>query len=119
MKLENIIVEDLDGHHADGWCNRLVRGRVRSTVAAKQFFAEIWIKSEPGNDRLTAASLSIETSTPTIIDVHRDSPTLIEVDFDIAQSADLSFRIYCENQMGQTGADARQLSFVLMSLGAR
>ena len=99
MQLDNLTVEDLDGWHEDGWCNRLLRGRVRATLPAKSFYADIWIKGEPGNDRMTAASLSVETSTPEIVD--------------------MAFRVYCENLLTQTGGDARELSFVLIGLGVR
>lgn len=119
MQLDNLTVEDLDGWHEDGWCNRLLRGRVKATIAAKSFYADIWIKAEPGNDRITAASLSVETSTPEIVDMAREVTTRIEVAYAIEPGTDLAFRVYCENLLTQTGGDARELSFVLIGLGVR
>ena len=119
MQLNNLTVEDLDGWHEDGWCNRLLRGRVRASIEAKFFYADIWIKAEPGNERMTAASLSVETSTPEIVDMAREVTTRIEVAYDIEPGNDLAFRVYCENLLTQTGGDARELSFVLIGLGVR
>ncbi|MEY4249058.1 MAG: hypothetical protein RJA87_691 [Pseudomonadota bacterium] len=119
MQLENLTVEDLDGWHDDGWCNRLLRGRVRATAAATTFYADIWIKAETGNDRVTAASLSVETSTPEIVDMAREVTTRIQVAYNIEPDNDLAFRVYCENLLSQTGGDARELSFVLIGLGVK
>jgi len=118
---ENITVFDIDGWHDDGWCHRLLRGRAKITGPGTRFFAEIWIKGEPGNDRTTAASLSVDTGAPTIVDIHRDVPTVLEVDLgtDATPGKDFTFRLYCENLLVPTGGDARQLSFVLMRIGVR
>lgn len=119
VQLYNLTVEDLDGWHEDGWCNRLLRGRVRATVPATSFYADIWIKGEPGNDRMTAASLSVETGTPVIVDMDCEVTTRIEVACNMESGNDLAFRVYCENLLNQTGGDARELSFVLIGLGVR
>lgn len=119
MQLDNLTLEDLDGWHEDGWCSRLLRGRVRATVPAKAFYADIWIKGEPGNDRMTAVFLSVETGAPDIGDIEREVSTRIEVAYDIEPGVDLAFRVYCENLLTQTGGDARELSFVLIGLGVR
>jgi len=121
MVSENIMVFDIDGWHEDGWCHRLLRGRAKITGPGTRFYAEIWIKGEPGNDRMTAASLSVDTGAPTIVDIHRDVPTVLEVDLgpDAAPGQDFTFRLFCENLLVPTGGDARQLSFVLMRMGIR
>ena len=118
---ENITVFDIDGWHEDGWCHRVLRGRAKIAGPGKSFFAEVWIKGEPGNDRKTAVSLSVDTGAPTIVKIQRDTPTIVEVDLGTNALAgqEFTFRLYCENLVARTGGDARQLSFVLMQMGVR
>jgi hypothetical protein len=119
LKVENLSVEDMDGWHDDGWCNRLLRGRVIARAEASSFYASVWVKGESGRTKPVIASISLGFGAPLIADVPPDSPTTIQVPIALAPGQEVSFRIFCENQLQDKGSDARDLSFVLLGLGVQ
>ena len=119
MQTIGLIIEDLDGLHEDGWCPRLVRGRLRATSAASQLEAQIWIRSEMDRTGNCSASISAENLPPTVAEIPRDMPTTLTCPVDLNPGDELSFRIFCDNRMVHVGADARELSFVLLGLTVR
>jgi hypothetical protein len=119
LKVENLSVEDIDGWHDDGWCNRLLRGRFIARADASSFYVSVWVKGENGRTKPVIASLSIGFDAPLIADVPPDSPTTIQVPVALAPGQEVSFRVFCENQLQEKGSDARDLSFVLLGIGVQ
>jgi hypothetical protein len=118
---ENMIIWKMSGWHDDGWCNRQFRGRAKVTAPGNIFYAEVGIKSEPGNDSPTALSLTLDTGAPKRFIIQRKVPTLMELqraeNFELGQ--DFSFSLDCENIVTATSRERRLLSFVLIRVGIR
>jgi hypothetical protein len=118
---DNMMIWEMSGWHDDGWCNRQFRGRAKVTAPGNIFYAEVGIKSEPGNDSPTALSLTLDDGVPKSFIIQRRVPTLMELErpenFELGQ--DFSFLLDCENIVTPTGRERRQLSFVLIRVGIR
>jgi len=119
LKVENLSIEDIDGWHEDGWCNRLLRGRFIARTEASSFYVSVWVKGENGRTKPVIASLSLGFGAPMIADVQPDTPTTIQVPVPLAAGQEVSFRVFCENQLQDKGSDARDLSFVLLGVGVQ
>jgi hypothetical protein len=116
MKLEHIRIDEIDGWHDDGWCSQLVRARAVAGRDAAVLNAEIWFPRLPEGDESSIVTLAVGNDSPSLFTVRAETPTVISTTVAAELGKDLTFRIFCNNRIPQSGEDQRQLSFVLMGM---
>lgn len=115
MILSGLKIADADGLHDDDWCFPVVRLRLVAQAALTELRVGVWMKSEETVQDRTVFTITSDHSPAKVQVVPFNSPTEISIPMVVGEGDEISLRIGTPHRASK-GEDARDLSFVLLSL---
>jgi hypothetical protein len=108
----NVAVSAVSGLYDDSWSERVFQCCVRSDSDIMGCALSLWLKPEFGRTQSTI-EISVNGGAAAKYSVRHDVPTLLHVPFVARAGTEATLRITCDNDVSDTGADVRPLSFKL------
>lgn len=115
MIVNGLTIADADGLHEDGWCFPVVRLRLITLAALTELRVGVWMKPEDTVQDRTVFTITSDRSPATVQVVPFNSPTEISIPMTAGKGEEISLRISTPHRASR-GEDARDLSFILLSL---
>lgn len=117
MIMSGVEIVAADGLHDDGWCWPQVKMRIRSHEAASEVRIGIWLKPEESGQSRTLFTFGSENAVAKAEFVPLNHPVELSIPVDLGAGEEISFRISTPHRASR-GEDARDLSFIMMSVAA-
>ncbi|MGQ2989701.1 MAG: hypothetical protein ACT6RD_00925 [Brevundimonas sp.] len=106
-----------DGLHDDGWCWPQVKMRIRTQEPASEVRIGVWLKPEETGQSRTLFTFGSEGAVAKAEFVPLDHPVELSIPVSLTAGEEMGLRISTPHRASR-GDDARDLSFIMMSVVA-
>lgn len=115
MILSGLTIGEAEGLHDDGWCGPVVRLKLVAVGTCSELRIGVWLKPETNEKDRTVFTITSDKATAKVQVVPMNVPVEIEIPITLSKGDSIKLRISTPHHV-HSGADARDLSFVLSSL---
>lgn len=115
MIVSGINIAEADGLHDDGWCWPTTKLRLTATTGGAELRIGVWMKPEQAAQDRTVFTLTSDKSSAKVQVIPFNTPVEISVPVTMSEGEELNLTISTPHRASK-GDDARDLSFVLLSL---